>query len=77
LADYIGKLSAFDEKSMICGSDEVPNEMYHQIEEKQIIEDGSGRKRRLKKYEGEEDERRTTTKKTQIDGVAEQSEEDD
>jgi hypothetical protein len=33
LRDYLIKVSAFEEKSIICGSDEVSNEIYHRIED--------------------------------------------
>jgi serine/threonine protein kinase len=37
LRDYIVNLSAFEEKSMICGSDEVPNKIYHRIKDEFIV----------------------------------------
>jgi hypothetical protein len=37
LGDYIVSLSGFEERSMICDSDEVSNEIYHRIEDEFLI----------------------------------------
>jgi hypothetical protein len=37
LGDYIVNLSAFEERSMICESDEVANEIYHRIEDEFLV----------------------------------------
>jgi hypothetical protein len=37
LEDYIVNLSVFEERSIICESDEVPNEIYHRIEDEFLV----------------------------------------
>jgi hypothetical protein len=37
LGDYTVNLSAFEEKSIICDSDEVPNQIYHRIEDEFLV----------------------------------------
>jgi hypothetical protein len=37
LEDDIVNLSAFEARSLICGSDEVPNEVYHRIEDEFLV----------------------------------------
>jgi serine/threonine protein kinase len=37
LGDYIVNLSRFEERSIICNSDEVPNEIYHRIEDEFLV----------------------------------------
>jgi serine/threonine protein kinase len=37
LRDYIVNLSVFEERSLICDSAEVPNEIYHRIEDELLI----------------------------------------
>jgi serine/threonine protein kinase len=37
LGDYIVNLSIFEERSIICESDEVPNEIYHRIEDEFLV----------------------------------------
>jgi hypothetical protein len=37
LGDYIVNLSAFETRSLICGSDEIPNAIYHRIEDEFLV----------------------------------------
>jgi hypothetical protein len=37
LEDYIVNLSVFEERSMICNSNEVPNEIYHRTEDEFLV----------------------------------------
>jgi hypothetical protein len=37
LGDYIVNLSAFEERSILCESDDVPNEIYHRIEDEFLV----------------------------------------
>jgi predicted metal-binding protein len=37
LGDYIMTLSVFEERSIICDSDEVPNQIYHRIEDESLV----------------------------------------
>jgi serine/threonine protein kinase len=37
LEDYIVNLSRFEERPIICGSDEVPNQIYHRIEDEFLV----------------------------------------
>jgi hypothetical protein len=37
LGDYVVNLSVFEERSIICNSDEVPHEIYHRIEDELVV----------------------------------------
>jgi hypothetical protein len=37
LGEYVVNLSSFEEGSIICDSDEVPNQKYHRIEDQVLV----------------------------------------